>query len=67
MLTYLTSSKPFHPSHTIDQIPSLHSNQFLAMQNKDNSLEVYTLDENDFLDLKCSIHSIVDYYFTTSP
>ncbi|CAF1533025.1 unnamed protein product, partial [Rotaria sordida] len=64
MLTYLDSSKSFVPSQPIGQILSIHSDQFLTIKDDDNSLKIYTLNDNNILDLKLSIHSIIDYYFT---
>jgi WD40 repeat protein len=64
MITYLLSSKPLISSQKIDQIPSIHSDEFLAFNKFSNSLEIFTLDDSHILQLNLSIHSINNYYFT---
>jgi hypothetical protein len=64
MLTYLVASKPFISSKIIDQIPNTHLNEYLTFIDKDRSLKIFTLDDNNTLHLNLSIDSIVNYYFT---
>ncbi|CAF4938848.1 unnamed protein product, partial [Rotaria sp. Silwood1] len=64
MLTYWMSSKSFVPSQTIGQILSIHSDQFLTIKDNDNSLKIFTLNDNNILDLKLSMNLITNYYFT---
>ncbi|CAF4644722.1 unnamed protein product, partial [Rotaria sp. Silwood2] len=64
MLTYRILSESFAPCQTVGQILNIHSDEFLTIKDNDNSLKIFTLNNNNVLDLKLSIDSITDYYFT---
>ena len=63
MITYLLSSKSLISSKIINEIPSIHADEFLVSTDNE-SLKICTLNDDYTFELKLSIDSISSYYFT---